>query len=149
MNEKRKEFSLGIFIIFALLCVGYLTIKLGRLDVLGGDNYPLYANFSSVSGLREGANVEIAGVKVGSVGTISYDNETSLANVKLYINQDVTLSDDSIASVKTAGLIGEKYIGIVPGGSLDELQAEDTIFDTEAALDIEALIGNYVFGSVN
>ncbi len=148
MRDAKKEFSLGIFVIIGLLCVGYLTVKLGRLEVFGSNSYPLYANFSTVAGLKQGANVEIAGVKVGRVSSITLDSVNVLAKVQLNIDSSVALSDDSIASIKTAGLIGEKYISITPGGSPDELQANDTIFDTEAPLDIEALIGKFVFGNI-
>ncbi len=148
MKEAKKEFSLGIFIIIGLICVGYLTINLGKLNLFENNVYPVYANFSSVAGLREGANIEIAGVRVGNVGTIKLDSATLLAKVELYIQNDIILTDDTIASIKTSGLIGDKYVSLTVGGSSTELQANDTIFDTESPLDIEALVGKYVFGDV-
>ncbi len=148
MKEAKKEFSLGIFVILGLLCVGYLTINLGKLNFLDNNVYPVYANFTSVAGLREGANVEISGVKVGNVGTIELDQVTLMAKVEIYVDNDITLTDDTIASIKTSGLIGDKYINLAVGGSSTELKANDTIFDTESPLDIESLIGNYVFGSI-
>jgi phospholipid/cholesterol/gamma-HCH transport system substrate-binding protein len=108
----------------------------------------LNARFQSVSGLKKGAQVEIAGVPVGKVDLISLDHERQVALVKLKIEHGVVLTDDVIASVKTSGLIGDKYIKLSPGGSDTVLKAGDTIIETESALDIEELISKYAFGKV-
>ena len=143
-----KESIVGIFVVLGLVCVGYLTIKLGRMEVFDSSGYTVTARFTSVTGLRTGANVEIAGVPVGRVSAIRLDPETFLAYVDLRINDGVKLSDDVMASVKTSGLIGDKYISIAPGGSSTLLKNGDTITDTEPTLDLEALIGKVVFGGV-
>ncbi|GFM37433.1 outer membrane lipid asymmetry maintenance protein MlaD [Desulfovibrio psychrotolerans] len=148
MKKYSKETSVGVFVLICLLCVGYLTVKLGKMEVLGDNTYPLFARFSSVAGLRSGAEVEIAGVPVGKVASISLDNEEALARVVLAIRKDIQLSEDVIASVKTSGLIGDKYIKLTPGGSLDILEPGDEITETESAVDIEELISKYVFGGV-
>ncbi len=148
MKKYSKETSVGVFVLICLLCVGYLTVKLGKMEVLGDNTYTLFARFSSVAGLRSGAEVEIAGVPVGKVASISLDNEEALARVVLAIRKDIQLSDDVIASVKTSGLIGDKYIKLTPGGSLDILEPGDEITETESAVDIEELISKYVFGGV-
>ncbi|MFY9940561.1 MAG: outer membrane lipid asymmetry maintenance protein MlaD [Desulfobacterales bacterium] len=146
--KASVETAVGIFVLIGILCVGYLTIKLGKLELLGDNFYVLNARFQSVSGLKKGAQVEIAGVPVGKVDTITLDHEHQVAMVKLKIEHGVELTDDVIASVKTAGLIGDKYIKLSPGGSDIVLKAGDTIIETESALDIEELISKYAFGRV-
>ena len=143
-----KESIVGVFVVLGLVCVSYLTIKLGRMEVFDSSGYTVTARFSSVTGLRTGANVEIAGVPVGRVTSIRLDPQTFMADVDLRINDGVNLSDDVVASVKTSGLIGDKYISLAPGGSDTPLKNGDTITDTEPTLDLEALIGKVVFGGV-
>lgn len=130
-----------------LACLAYLTVKLGKMELFGNDGYTLTASFSSVAGLKAGANVEMAGVPVGKVTGIRM-NKNHRAVVTLLINNDVALSDDAIASVKTSGLIGDKYISISSGGSPVMLADGDELTETEPAVDIEALISKYVFGGV-
>ena len=110
--------------------------------------YKRQASFTSVSGLRAGAEVEIAGVRVGRVKAIRLDGKTNRAVVELLLNKDVELTDDVIASVKTSGLIGDKYVSLEPGGSGAPLGNGGEITDTESAVDIESLISKYVFGKV-
>ena len=143
-----KESIVGVFVVLGLVCVSYLTIKLGRMEVFDSSGYIVTARFSSVTGLRTGASVEIAGVPVGRVTSIRLDPQTFMADVALRINDGVHLSDDVMASVKTSGLIGDKYISLAPGGSDTPLKNGDTITDTEPTLDLEALIGKVVFGGV-
>ena len=143
-----KESIVGVFVVLGLVCVSYLTIKLGRMEVFDSSGYTVTARFSSVTGLRTGANVEIAGVPVGRVTSIRLDPQTFMADVDLRINDGVNLSDDVMASVKTSGLIGDKYISLAPGGSDTPMKNGDTITDTEPTLDLEALIGKVVFGGV-
>ena len=148
-NYTRDTFA-GIFVIIGLLCVAYLTVKLGKMELTGGNDYTVYARFTSIGGLRVGAGVEIAGVSVGKVSAINLeqDDEGSLAVVTIKVKNGVELTDTCIASIKTAGLIGDKYVSLSPGGSIDLLENGAEITDTESALDIEALIKNYVFGKV-
>lgn len=149
MKKYTKESWVGVFVLVGLLCVGYLTIKLGKMEVIGGDDYVVQARFSSVSGLKAGAEVEVAGVRVGKVSAIQLDPQTYAALVSMRIGKDVELSEDTIASVKTSGLIGDKYIKLTPGGAPDTLADGEMIVDTESALDIEELISKYVFGGVS
>jgi phospholipid/cholesterol/gamma-HCH transport system substrate-binding protein len=118
------------------------------MELLGKDYYLLQAQFESVTGLKVGANVEMAGVPIGKVEAIALDPERQTANVRLKIQGDVVVTDDAIASVKTAGLIGDKYIRLSPGGSDIILKSGDTLIETESSLDIEELISKYVFGGV-
>jgi phospholipid/cholesterol/gamma-HCH transport system substrate-binding protein len=146
--KASVETAVGIFVLIGILSIGYLTVKLGKLELLGDNYYVLNARFQSVSGLKKGAQIEIAGVPVGKVDMISFDHERQVALVKMKIEHGVVLTDDVIASVKTSGLIGDKYIKLSPGGSDTVLQAGDTIIETESALDIEELISKYAFGKV-
>jgi len=148
MKKSSVEMSVGIFVLLGILCVGYLTIKLGRMEVLGEDYYTVTARFESVSGLKTGAHLEIAGVRIGQVEAISLDPDRQVAIVTMKIHNEVVLTDDVIASIKTAGLIGDKYIRLSPGGSDDVLKNGGVITETESAFDIEELISKYVFGGV-
>ena len=148
MKKSSIEVGVGIFVLIGIICVGYLTLRLGELELLQKDYYQLNARFRSVSGLKVGAQIEIAGVQVGQVDAIMLDNERMEALVSLKIKNDVQLGDDVIASVKTAGLIGDKFIKLSPGGSESMLKPGDVITETESALDIEDLISRYAFGSV-
>ena len=148
MKKSSLELSVGIFVIIGLMCVGYLTVRLGNMEFFKDDYYFLNARFHSVTGLKSGANIEIAGVQVGQVDSISLDLEEKVAMVRLKIKKEVVLTDDVIASIKTAGLIGDKYIKLSPGGSGDILEPDDTIIETESALDVEEIISKYAFGDV-
>jgi len=138
--------AVGLFMIAGILCLGYLTVKLGRMDVLGKEGYELNAVFSNTGGLKTGASVVIAGVEVGRVEKITLDDYR--ARVWLNIPVDLKIQEDAIASVKTKGLIGEKYIEITPGGSDRILKPGERIRDTQPAVDMEHLISNYVFGKL-
>lgn len=148
MKKSSIELVVGVFVLIGLICVAYLTIKLGKMEWLGENHYLLNARFDSVSGLRAGAGIEMAGVKIGQVDSISLDTEDMQALVQLKIQNGIKLCDDVIVSVKTAGLIGDKYINITPGGSEEMLKPGDTIIETVSVLDIEELISKYVFGNL-
>jgi phospholipid/cholesterol/gamma-HCH transport system substrate-binding protein len=149
MKQSSVELGVGVFVLLGIICVGYLTIRLGEIEVLGDKTYLLNARFKSVSGLKVGAQVEIAGVQVGQVDSIALDPKDQVAMVRLKVRDVIVLGDDVIASVKTAGLLGDKYIQLSPGGSDKILKPGDLIIETEPALDIEALISKYAFGKVN
>ena len=144
----KKQSAVGIFVLIGLICLGYLTVKLGKMEILGSNTYTVEAQFSTVQGLRNGANVEISGVQVGRVSAIELDTETYTAKISMKINNTVALSEDTMAAIKTSGLIGDKFVELTPGGS-DELLAEGAyITDTEPPVDLIALISKYVFGSL-
>jgi phospholipid/cholesterol/gamma-HCH transport system substrate-binding protein len=148
MKQSSVELGVGVFVLLGIICVGYLTIRLGEIEVLGDKYYPLNARFKSVSGLKAGAQVEIAGVQVGQVDSIALDPKDQMAMVRLKVKEAIVLGDDVIASVKTAGLLGDKYILLSPGGSDKILKPGDMIIETEPVLDIEGLIGKFAFGKV-
>jgi phospholipid/cholesterol/gamma-HCH transport system substrate-binding protein len=147
MKKTSVETAVGVFVLIGLICVSYLTIKLGKMEWFGDDFYPLEARFNSVAGLKAGAQIELAGVDVGQVADIRLDNERQMAIVDMKIRKAVVLTDDVIASVKTSGLIGDKYIRLTPGGSDRALKPGDMIIETESPLDIEELVSKYVFGN--
>jgi len=147
MKKSNIELMVGIFMVIGIICLGYLTIKLGKMEFFGRGHYPIVADFQSVAGLKTGANVEIAGVPVGRVGTITLDQKTGTARVELLINEGVEVTEDTIASVKTTGLIGDRYIYLSLGNSQEVLSANGVITETESVVDIESLVGKYVFGS--
>jgi phospholipid/cholesterol/gamma-HCH transport system substrate-binding protein len=146
MKKYTMETTVGIFLVFGLLCVGYLTVKLGNISLLGDDAYPLYARFTTVTGLRAGSNVYIAGIAVGRVVNLSMDQETHRALVEVRIRNGIKVFDDAIASIKTEGLIGDMHLSIDPGGAGNLLAPGDTIIDTQPPLDIADLVSKYAFG---
>ena len=137
-----------IFVLIGIACVGYLTVKLGQMDWIGQNHYSIFANFDSITGLRKGGQIEMAGVQIGHIADISLDLEKQIAVVEMKIQNEVVLTDDVIASVKTAGLIGDKYIKLSSGGSDEILKPGDLITETESALDLEEMVSKYVFGGV-
>ena len=145
MRRFNLEIVVGLFMIAGFLCFAWLSIQLGDIDVFGPKTYSVSAKFGSVSGLKSGAIVEIAGVQVGKVTDISFDPDDYEAKVVMSINQGVVLQDDSIASVRTAGIIGDRYIDISPGGSDELLVDGGRIFETESAINLEELVSKYIF----
>ena len=147
MNRRKFEFYVGLFVIIGFVSIGYLVIVLGEVSLFPQKYYSLHGYFSSVSGLKNGATVEMAGVKIGQVDSISIDRERQVAKVVFRINQEMTLTDDVIASIKTSGIIGEKYIDISPGGSDILLEDGDEIYDTESVVDLESLVRKFIFSN--
>lgn len=145
MNKRKIEFYVGLFALIGLLCTGYLFIVLGEISFLQNKRYPVYASFSSVSGLKTGARVEMVGVEIGTVSNITIDKERMVAKVEFSIDKNIELSEDSIASVKTSGIIGQKYIEISPGGADIILEPGEEIYNTESSLDIESLVRKLIF----
>ncbi len=148
MKKYTIETIVGIFVVFGLLCIGYMTVKLGNVSLLGDDSYPVIAKFTSVTGLRAGNPVDILGIEVGRVERIFMDQGTQQAVVEMKIKKGIKIYDDAIASVKTQGLIGDSYLSIDPGGSGEVLGPGGIITETQAPLDIIDLIGKYAFGEV-
>lgn len=146
MGKVKLELVVGVFVLVGILCLGYLSIKLGRLEVIGGHQYDVQAEFSSVTGLKTGATVEIAGVEVGRVKTIALKDDQAL--VTLAIKDGITLYSDTFATIKTRGIIGEKFITLSPGGGGEALPAGGKIRDTESGLDLEELVSQYIHGKV-
>jgi len=142
------ETTVGIFVVLGLLCIAYMSIKLGHVSLLGDNSYSIFARFTSISGLRVGNPVNMLGLDIGRVENLSMDQADQRAVVEMRIKKGVKIYDDAIASIKTEGLIGDKYVSIDPGGAGTLLAAGGTITETQPAVDIAELIGKYAFGEV-
>lgn len=140
MKKNVLELIVGVFIIVGLLCMGYISIKLGKVNLFGTDHYTISANFATVAGLKKDTNVEIAGVNVGTVKDIRLKDYQAV--VELDIQNGIEVQDDAIASIRTKGLLGEKFIEILPGASDIILAEGDEIFDTEPPFDLMLVIKN-------
>ena len=146
MQRGRLELAVGVFVVLGIVSLGYLALKLGKLELVGGGYYDIHAEFSSASGLKPGAPVEIAGVQVGRVKTIGLND--SQASVTLALQSGIEIYSDAIASIKSRGIIGEKFMELSPGGSGDLLRTGDSILDTEAGIDLEQVISQFIHGNV-
>ena len=149
MKKYAMETTVGIFVVIGLLCIGYMTVKLGNIGFFGQDTYPLFARFTSVQGLRDGSSVEMLGIDIGRVQKLTMDQKRQLAVVEFRIKKGIEIYDDAIASIKTEGLIGDRYVSIDPGGASDVLlKPGGVIIETESPTDIQELISKYAFGNV-
>ncbi len=150
MKKYSQDVSVGAFVLVGLLCLAWMTVKLGKLELFSSDGYMVSAQFLSATGLKIGASVELAGVPVGRVTEVRlhFDKQhNARALARLQIRQDLTLTDDTIASIKTNGLIGDKYVSLSLGGG-DPLPPGGELTETESSVDIEGLISKYVFGGI-
>jgi phospholipid/cholesterol/gamma-HCH transport system substrate-binding protein len=146
MTIKKIEAGVGLFMLIGLVCITYLAVKMGDLNILQKNRYDIIARFTSASGLTEGAYVEAGGVRVGSIKSIKFDPDNFLAIVTMSIDDNVRIQEDAIASIRTAGIIGEKFVKITPGG-LEPLAAGMEIRETEPSISLEELISKYIFES--
>jgi phospholipid/cholesterol/gamma-HCH transport system substrate-binding protein len=148
MNQSKLELLVGAFVALGLAAVFYLTIKLGAGSMLGGDTYTVKARFTNAGGLNSGSSVVVAGVAVGRVEDIRVDPADFSAIATLRVVSDLKLPTDTMASIKTSGLIGDKYIQLAPGAEETSLVPGAVITMTESSLDLESLIGKMAFGGV-
>jgi len=143
VNQKYQEAVVGVFMIIGFLCFAIVAIKFGSEPYFSGDKKIYYASFSSVSGLKKYAPIEIAGVPIGTVKSILLEN--GKAKVQMEVDGHYKLEEDVIASVRTKGIIGEKYIKISSGASETYLENGGEIIETESVVDIEELIGKFIY----
>lgn len=146
MKKMDLELTVGIFMIIGILCLGYLSIRMGKLEVFGRGGYEIQAVFANSGGLKTGSSVVIAGVEVGRVKEVILDNYQ--ARAVLVLPQDLLIQRDAVASIKTKGLIGEKFVEITPGGSDRHIDPGGRIRKTESAVDFEQLLSKYIFGEI-
>ena len=146
MKRSAVDLGVGVFVLIGLIALGWMSVKLGRVDLLGTRGYVVSADFPTVGGLKAGSTIEIAGVEVGRVDRIVLRDYQ--AHVIMMIQPGVKLQDDSIASIKTKGLIGERYVRISPGGSDKIIPPNGRIREVEPPVDIEELLSKYIFGKV-
>jgi len=146
MKKFDLELTVGIFMILGIVCLGYLSIKLGRMEIFTTEGYEVQAIFSNGGGIKPGSSVVIAGVQVGRVKVVTLDDYQ--ARVMMQLPSNLKIQEDAIASIKTKGLIGEKYVEITPGGAEEVIPPGGKIRDTQPAVDLEGLISSYVFGKL-
>ena len=147
MKQSRLELIVGAFVLVGLLAVAYLALRIGAGALVGGDTYELKARFTNSGGLNPGSNVIIAGVPIGRIQSIELNPKDYSSVVTFNVRKVVKLPADSIASIKTTGLIGDKFLAIAPGGDSEFLAPGSLITDTESTVDLESLISRFAFGS--
>jgi phospholipid/cholesterol/gamma-HCH transport system substrate-binding protein len=148
MKQTKLEFLVGLFVLLGLAAVAYLSVKLGAGTMMSGETYLVEARFANAGGLNSGSSVMVAGVPVGQVEGIRMDSQDYSAIVIMRVMKSVKLPTDSMASIRTTGLIGDKFVSLSPGADETYLEAGARITMTESAVDIESLIGKMAFGSV-
>lgn len=149
MKSSWTDVIVGLFLLAGFVALGWLALQLGEVPWLSrGRSYVLYGEFSNISGVKSGADVQVAGVRVGTVKELSL-NEEAVAVVAMQLDRGVKVPVDSIASVKSQGIIGDKFIQISLGGDEAIFKEGETITDTESSVDLESLISKFAFGKVN
>ncbi len=143
MYGKKTEISVGIFMMAGILCLVYLSVNLGGVTLFGSNAFTIDATFGSIEGLEVAASVEIAGVPVGKVTRITLEENQAL--VTMEIKKGTQITDDTIASIRTKGVIGDKFVKLSPGGSDEMLGDKDSLMDTESAISLEELVSKYIF----
>ncbi len=146
MREGRLEIAVGLFVLAGLACLAYLSVRLGNVELFGATGYTVRAEFDSASGLSDGAPVEIAGVRVGRVERIALEGYRAVVTLRL--RPGIRVQEDAIVGIKTKGLVGEKFVRILPGGSDRLVAPGGRLRDTESPVDLEELLAKYVFGKV-
>ena len=148
MKQSDIEVTVGTFVLLGIAAIVWFAVQAGAGVAIGGSTYEVSARFTNIGGLKTGSQVSIAGVSVGHVDKIDLDSQYA-AIVHLNVKQDVHLPSDTIASIKTSGLIGDKYIALAPGADSKDLPPGGTITDTESAVDMESIISRFAFGNVS
>lgn len=147
MKNNTVEIIVGLFIVLGFAAFGYLALQLGEVPFLtAGKSYTIKAEFTNVAGVKKGASVQIAGVVVGEVSAIELGKD-AYAILSLQVDNSIKVPADSMASVKSQGIIGDKYIQLSLGGDEKLFQPGEMLVDTESAVDIESLISKFAFGS--
>ena len=146
MKKANVEIAVGIFVLAGIACLLYLAVHLGETELFSR-GYKVSADFTNISGLKAGASVEVAGVNVGRVEqvTITQDNR---ARLLLKVNPDLVLKNDTIASIRTKGIIGDKFVKLSMGNSDKVIPPGGRIYDTESAVELEELISQFIHGKV-
>jgi phospholipid/cholesterol/gamma-HCH transport system substrate-binding protein len=148
MKQSNIELTVGAFVLLGIFAIAWFAIQAGAGVAIGGSTYKVNARFANIGGLRPGNQVFIAGVPIGRVDKIDLDSQYA-AIVHMKVREDVRLPSDTIASVKTSGLIGDTFIALAPGADSKNLAPGEMITDTEPAMDLESLIRRFAFGNVS
>jgi phospholipid/cholesterol/gamma-HCH transport system substrate-binding protein len=149
MKQSKLELTVGVFMLIGLSAVAYLALRIGAGAMVGGSTYDLQARFTNSGGLNPGSNVIVAGVRIGRIKSIQLNPKDFSAVVTFSVRDEVKLPADTIASIKTTGLIGDKFLALAPGGDTEVLAPGALITDTESTVDLESLISRFAFGSTN
>lgn len=136
------EFYVGVFAIIGMACLGYLAMNIAGMKILESGFYEITAEFDNISGLESGANVEIAGVPIGEVRQIDLNGTSAIVTLK--IRDSIPLRTDDIAAIRTKGIIGERYIKVIPGGTEEKVARGGKMTETESALEFEEIIGKII-----
>jgi phospholipid/cholesterol/gamma-HCH transport system substrate-binding protein len=148
MKQNTLELAVGLFMLIGFGALAYLALQLGEVPFLRqGNTYVLKAEFDNVAGIKKGAAIQVAGVNVGEVAEVALSS-TEAALLSLRINKSLKVPVDSIASVKSQGIIGDKYIQLNLGGDEIKFNPGEIIRETESSVDLESLISKFAFGSV-
>jgi phospholipid/cholesterol/gamma-HCH transport system substrate-binding protein len=145
LPHTKNEVLVGMFVMLGIAALAYLSISIGGLELFPPERYAIKARFASVGDLKQGAPVRLAGVKVGEVTAVRLADY--LAEADLAVGRSISLPKDTIASIRTEGLLGDTYVSLTPGGSLDNLRPGDLVAQTEPAIDVSDLLARYAFGS--
>jgi len=145
--SRSTEFIVGIFALIGIAALAFLSLRLGRIELLPEPGYTIYANFDNISGLRKGDRVEIAGVQIGKVVAISLNQDR--ARIAMRLNNDVKVDDQAIAAIKTSGIIGDKYVSIAPGPGDHDVTDGGTLRQTQSAFVLEDAIGQLISSTEN
>ena len=148
-QQSKLELVVGVFVLVGLAAVAYLALRIGAGALVGGDTYALEARFTNSGGLNPGSNVVVAGVPVGRIDAVRLNPADFSSVVRFSVRKDVKLPVDTIASIKTTGLIGDKFLALAPGAESEFLAPGALITDTESTVDLESLISRFAFGNVN
>lgn len=146
MKKLDAELVVGCLMLLSAGCLVYLSLRLGQLDVFAAPGYTVFADFTTAGGLQTGAAVELAGVRVGQVNHVGLSDYE--ARITMTLQSQLVLHSDARATIKTNGLIGERYVELVPGTAVGRIPSGGEIQNTESPVDIQQLIGDFIFGNV-
>jgi len=146
MKKFDTELLVGLLLLCGAGALGYLSLRLGQVDLFGSEGYVVHADFSTAGGLQSGATVELSGVEIGRVEAV--DLVDYQARVVMKIRDGVVLHEDAQAALKNKGLIGERYVEVIPGKASGKLAPGGQIKKTEAPVDIQEAIAKLIFGNV-
>ena len=150
MERTTLDLWVGAFVVAGIAALVVLAMKVGNLSTYnGGATYQLDAYFSNIGGLKPQASIKSAGVLVGRVSSITLDTERYEAKVSMSIDQRYQFPKDTFANILTAGLLGEQYIGLIPGGDIELLKTGEVVKQTQSAVVLEDLIGKFLYSKAD
>ena len=150
MERSVIDLWVGIFVALGIAALLFLALKAGNVDsIIKSKGYLVSAEFDNIGGLKAKAPVKSAGVIVGRVDNVSFSNQSLRAVVKLNLDKQFQFPKDSSASILTSGLLGDQFVGIDPGGALENLQDGDRVRITQSAIVLEKVIGQFLYGKMS